>query len=211
MRSWISIIEYEFDQLEELKQDVFDLRLELKLSKDKIKSGNFNMVKIYLDGLTPRVQKMWDKLGKQPKKVEIQLLDTSEMDAELAKAKEEKKKAEAKEKGGGEGGGTAQTAPEPAPAAPAEEKKEAAPAPQKVETKEQPTQQQPQQAPGANPASQFSALIAKAKQAVAAKNKALAGQIYNQMRSLYKDIPQQQKTAAYQHILNVNKQISALR
>ncbi|MBW2971926.1 DUF87 domain-containing protein, partial [Candidatus Woesearchaeota archaeon] len=41
-------LEYEFDQLEELKQDVFDLRLELKLAKDKIKSGNFNMVQIYL-------------------------------------------------------------------------------------------------------------------------------------------------------------------
>ncbi len=86
-------LEFEFDQLEELKQDVFDLRLELKLSKDKIKSGNFNMVKIYLDGLTPRVEKLWEKLGKQPKKLEIKLLDTADMDAELEKAKAEKKKA----------------------------------------------------------------------------------------------------------------------
>ena len=90
-------LEYEFDQLEELKQDVFDLRLELKLSKDKIKSGNFNMVKIYLDGLTPRVQKLWEKVGKQPKKLEIKLLDTAAMEADLEKAKEEKKKAEKKE------------------------------------------------------------------------------------------------------------------
>ncbi|MEA3229939.1 MAG: hypothetical protein U9P44_03415, partial [archaeon] len=42
---------------------------------------------------TPRVEKMWEKLGKQPKKLEIKLLDTADMDAELAKAKAEKKKA----------------------------------------------------------------------------------------------------------------------
>ncbi|MBW2997822.1 hypothetical protein KY349_05775 [Candidatus Woesearchaeota archaeon] len=47
--------------------------------------------------MTPRVQKMWDKLGKQPKKVEIQLLDSAAMDAELAKAKAEKAKAQKKE------------------------------------------------------------------------------------------------------------------
>ena len=85
-------LEYEFDQLEETGQDVFDLRLELKLSKDKIKSGNFNMVQIYLDGLTPRVEKMWDKLGRKPKKVEIQLLDAQAINDAVAKAKEEKAK-----------------------------------------------------------------------------------------------------------------------
>jgi len=92
----IEQLDYEFDQLEELKQDVFDLRLELKLSKDKVKSGNFNMVQIYLDGLTPRVKKMWEKVGKEPKKVEIQLLDAAAIDEAVKKAKEEKaKKAKA--------------------------------------------------------------------------------------------------------------------
>ncbi|HII71403.1 TPA: DUF87 domain-containing protein, partial [Candidatus Woesearchaeota archaeon] len=87
-------LDYEFDQLEQLGQDVFDLRLELKLSKDKIKSGNFNMVQIYLDGLTPRVLKMWDKLGKKPKKLEIQLMDATAIDEAVKKAKEEKAKKE---------------------------------------------------------------------------------------------------------------------
>ena len=58
-----------------MKQDVFDLRLELKLSKDKIKSGNFNMVQIYLDGLKPRVEKLWKKVGASPRKLEMQLVD----------------------------------------------------------------------------------------------------------------------------------------
>jgi hypothetical protein len=39
-------LEYELDQLDEMKQDVFDLKLELKLAKDKIKSGNFNRAAI---------------------------------------------------------------------------------------------------------------------------------------------------------------------
>ena len=96
-------IEYEFDQLDELKQDVFDLRLELKLAKDKVKGGNFNMVKIYLDGLTPRVQKVWDKVGQQPKKREIRLVSEEELQEDLKqamKAKKEKAAAEAASGGG---------------------------------------------------------------------------------------------------------------
>ena len=83
-------LEYEFEQLETEKQDVFDLKLELKLAKDKIKSGNFNMVKIYLEGLTPRVQKFWEKLGKQAKKLEIKLIDEKALKAEYEAAKKAK-------------------------------------------------------------------------------------------------------------------------
>ncbi len=97
-------LEYEFEQLEELKQDVFDLKLELKLAKDKIKSGNFNMVKIYLDGLTPRIQKVWDKVGKKPKKLQIKLVSEDELKAELEAAKKAKEKLKKEEaaSGGGE-------------------------------------------------------------------------------------------------------------
>ena len=87
-------LDFEFTQLEkEHGQDVFDLRLELKLSKDKIKSGNFNMVKIYLDGLTPRVQKMWDKVGAKPKKMQIKLVDEADMKADLEAAKKDSEDA----------------------------------------------------------------------------------------------------------------------
>ncbi|MFC1705089.1 ATP-binding protein, partial [Nanoarchaeota archaeon] len=94
----IEDIEYQFQQLEELKQDVFDLKLELKLSKDKVKAGNFNMVKIYLDGLTPRIQKIWDKLGKKPKKLEVKLVSEDDLKAELEAAKAAKEKADAESK-----------------------------------------------------------------------------------------------------------------
>jgi len=87
-------LDFQFEQLEkEQGQDVFDLRLELKLSKDKIKSGNFNMVKIYLDGLTPRVEKLWQKLGKKPKKRTMKLINVDDLKADLVAAKKSSEEA----------------------------------------------------------------------------------------------------------------------
>jgi hypothetical protein len=94
----IDQINFELDQLEELKQDVFDLRLELKLALDKVKSGNFNMVKIYLEGLTPRIEKFWTKLGQKPKKLEKKLVSEEALDEEAKKAKEGREKFEAENK-----------------------------------------------------------------------------------------------------------------
>ena len=95
----ISQLEYELEQLEkEHGQDVFDLRLELKLALDKVKSGNFNMVKIYLEGLTPRIEKAWVKVGAAPKKLEVKLIDVDAMKKELEKAKEESARLAAADK-----------------------------------------------------------------------------------------------------------------
>jgi uncharacterized FlaG/YvyC family protein len=55
------------------------------------------MVQIYLDGLTPRVQKMWDKLGKKPEAIQIKLLDSTEIDSAVKKAKEERAKLKKEE------------------------------------------------------------------------------------------------------------------
>jgi hypothetical protein len=215
-------LEFEFDQLEGLKQDVFDLRLELKLAKDKIKTGNFNMVQIYLDGLTPRVQKMWDKLGKKPEAIQIKLLDTAEINAAVKKAQEEKAKKE----------GGAQAAQEtPAEAAPQESasqqpaqqeqpKQEQSPTTQKQKPTQimtaaaKPMQQAPQQARTAVPpsdATQFSTLVARTRQTIAARNKAGATQLYSQLSNTYKTLPQQYKTQAYSQIMDISKQISVLK
>ncbi|MBR9703765.1 hypothetical protein GOV10_07005, partial [Candidatus Woesearchaeota archaeon] len=83
---------FSLEQLEEEKVDVFDLRLELKLALDKVKAGNFNMVDVYLEGLTPRIEKQWDKLGKKPKQFERELIDMKDLEEELAKAKQERDK-----------------------------------------------------------------------------------------------------------------------
>jgi tetratricopeptide (TPR) repeat protein len=98
---WNEVIEdlgYQLEQLEELKQDVFDLKLQLKLSLDKVKSGNFNMVEIYLQEVIPRSQKFWEKLGKKPKKREIKTVDLSALKEDLKKAEDERKKATEQEK-----------------------------------------------------------------------------------------------------------------
>ncbi|RME53635.1 DUF87 domain-containing protein [Candidatus Woesearchaeota archaeon] len=84
---------YSLEQLEKEGVDVFDLKLELKLATDKVKTGNFNMVKIYLDGLTPRIDKQWEKLGKKPKPYEKRRASKEEIEAEIAKAKAEHDKA----------------------------------------------------------------------------------------------------------------------
>ena len=61
-------------------------------------TGSFSVVEIYLEGLTPRVAKEWEKLGKPAPKLEIELVDESAMEEEERKAKAEKEKAEAEEK-----------------------------------------------------------------------------------------------------------------
>ncbi len=89
------------EQLEKENLDTFDLKMELKLIKDKLMTGNFSVVDIYIEGLGPRLQKQWEKIGKKPKKVEKKLVDISEIQKsveEAKKAKEVYEKAEQKKK-----------------------------------------------------------------------------------------------------------------
>ncbi len=87
----IDDFENQINQLEKEKVDVFDLKMELKLIKDKLMTGNFSVVDIYVEGLGPRLQKQWEKLGKKPKKLEKKLVDV----AEIKQSVEEAKKARA--------------------------------------------------------------------------------------------------------------------
>ena len=87
----IDDFESQVDQLEKEKVDIFDLKMELKLIKDKLMTGNFSVVDIYIEGLGPRLQKQWEKIGKKPKKIEKKLIDASE----IQKSVEEAKKARA--------------------------------------------------------------------------------------------------------------------
>ena len=84
----IDDLSYQLEQLEAEKQDVFDLKLQLKLALDKVKGGNFNMVDIYLQEVIPRLEKMWIKLGKKPKKREIKTVDLKSLKEDLKKAED---------------------------------------------------------------------------------------------------------------------------
>ncbi len=90
--SVVDDIEYQLEQLEEMKQDVFDMKLELKLAKSKIESGQFNMVDIYLEGLKPKVEKLWKKLKKTPKKKVKKLVDQKQLKRDFDKAQKEREK-----------------------------------------------------------------------------------------------------------------------
>ena len=79
---------YQLDQLEKEGVDVFDLRLEVKLALGKVKSGNFNMVDIYLDGVKPRIKSAWQKIGKQPKSKPQELVSEQEIRESIEKAKQ---------------------------------------------------------------------------------------------------------------------------
>jgi hypothetical protein len=92
----IEDLEYEIDQLKDEGIDIFDLKLELKMALDKVKSGSFNMVDIYIEGLKPRVEENWKKLGKKPKKREIKLVAQEELEREFEKAKEARETYEKK-------------------------------------------------------------------------------------------------------------------
>ncbi|NOQ55491.1 MAG: DUF87 domain-containing protein, partial [Nanohaloarchaea archaeon] len=85
-------LKYQIQQLKELGVDTFDLDLEIKLALSKIKKGKFNMVDIYLQGLTPRIEDQWKKLGKTPKKKEQAYVTDQEIQEEVEKAKKEREK-----------------------------------------------------------------------------------------------------------------------
>jgi hypothetical protein len=89
-------VEFHIEKLADEKVDIFDLKMELKLIKDKIMSGSFSVVQIYLDGLQPRVLKEWEKLGKKPPAFELEYVDEEAMEEEEAKSKAEKSEENAK-------------------------------------------------------------------------------------------------------------------
>ncbi len=90
-------IEYQIEQLEKLKIDTFDFKMELKLMKDKLMSGNFSVVEIYLEGLKPRIAKEWQKLGRTPLKRQLQLVSEEEIQKSIAEAQKARSSFEKEE------------------------------------------------------------------------------------------------------------------
>ena len=86
-------------QLEKEGIDIFDLKMELKLIKDKIMSGSFSVVEIYLEGLKPRIEKEWEKLGKKPKPRLLELANEEDVKKAVEDAKKEREKVMVKDSG----------------------------------------------------------------------------------------------------------------
>ena len=79
------------DQLKALKVDIFDLELELKLAMSKVRTGQFNIVEIYLESLKPKVDEAWNKIGKKPVKYVRKLVNTSEINKSVQEGRTERK------------------------------------------------------------------------------------------------------------------------
>ncbi len=178
----IDDLDYQLEQLEKEEIDVFDLRLELKLAQDKVKSGSFNMVDIYLDGLKPRVKAQWDKIGKQPKKREIKLISEDELKKEIAKAKKAKESETSKEDHDEEKKETQQ------------EKKEESH--EKNQEKNNEEIEEIKEDKGYN----LEELFNKIDEAIGAKDKGKVTEYYSRLQSLYKKASKEDKKIIFEAI-----------
>jgi len=88
----IDDLEYQISRLKFLKSDIFDLELELKLTKGKIKSGQFQMADMYLDSLKPKIEDHWTKIGKSPEHIVKQKISEQELSSGIEKANQERVK-----------------------------------------------------------------------------------------------------------------------
>jgi len=75
-----------------LKLDTMDVELEIKLSKAKIKSGQFQMADMYLETLRPKLLEHWKKVGKEPMHIVKKKIAQSEIIKGVQAAKIERAK-----------------------------------------------------------------------------------------------------------------------
>jgi len=85
-------LEYQIAYLKKLNVDVLDLELEMKLTKDKIKQGQFSMADMYLESLRPKIEEHWRKLRRKPVHLVRKKITKKEIIVGIEKAKKEREK-----------------------------------------------------------------------------------------------------------------------
>jgi hypothetical protein len=88
----IEDLDYQIKRLEQYGIDVLDLKLELKITKDKVKSGQFQMVDMYLESLLPVIAGHWKSIGKNPEHIVRERLTKAEVTEGIEKAARERQK-----------------------------------------------------------------------------------------------------------------------
>jgi hypothetical protein len=81
-------IMYNVDILEKHGVDVFDLKLEIKLAKEKLSSGSFNMVELYFEGLSSKLNDALSSSGISFVKKPVSKVNVDELREEVARARE---------------------------------------------------------------------------------------------------------------------------
>ena len=90
--SLIEDLDYQVEEFKKLKVDALDLELELKMTKEKVKQGQFQMADMYLEGLVPRIEEQWKSLGLAVKHLVKKKLAREEVEKAIEKGKEEREK-----------------------------------------------------------------------------------------------------------------------
>ena len=187
----IDDIEYQLDQLKAEGVDIFDIQLELKLAKDKLKLGNFNMVDIYMEGLKPKVEGQWKKLGKQPKHYEMKI--NTETDEE--KAKEAKKEDTGKDSTNSASQAQAPAqGPVPGPEVPPKAQQQST-----IQAQDSPTAK--------NQIAAAKSLIESINSSISQGNAQDAKNIYSQLSGLYKSMSKEEKAKIYDDIASLSGKI----
>jgi surface protein len=88
----IEDLEFQIAELKKLKVDTLDLDLEMKLTRNKVKSGQFPVADMYLDSLRPRIEEQWKKLKRKPMHIVKKMISKEAMTTGLAEAKKQRKK-----------------------------------------------------------------------------------------------------------------------
>jgi hypothetical protein len=84
--------DFQAAELKKLKVDTMDVELEIKLSKAKVKSGQFQMADMYLETLRPKLIEHWKKLGKEPMHIVRKKITRAEVVKGIQAAKIERAK-----------------------------------------------------------------------------------------------------------------------
>jgi len=85
-------LEYQISQLEKYGIDVFDLKLEIKITRDKIKVGQFQMADMYLESLIPVILGDWKSIGKNPEHIIRERIAREEITEGISKAEKERER-----------------------------------------------------------------------------------------------------------------------
>lgn len=93
LNNLIADIDYEIFQLKESNQETFDLEIQLKLARDKLREGKFGMVKVYLDGLRSNLTIKWGALNMTPRKRVVELVPEEEILESIEVAKLQREEA----------------------------------------------------------------------------------------------------------------------
>src|SRR3989338_1407540 len=88
----IEDIEYQVEQLIKYKVDVFDLELELKLTRAKVTDGQFQMADMYLEPLKQKLKETWVHIQKKPEHIVRKKISSQEVLEGISAGKKERKK-----------------------------------------------------------------------------------------------------------------------